>query len=68
MNFIYKKTEQTSMKIVGTIDTNRMIIDVDGDEKNISTLLSDFNNDCVEINIKVKSEYELEEPVSNREG
>ena len=51
------------MKVVGILDTNRMTIDVDGDEKNLSTLLSDFNGGCMEINIKTKSEEELEEPV-----
>ena len=60
--FVYKKTKQTLMKIVGLIDTDRMVIDVDGDEKSISTLLSDFNGGVVEINVKVKDETELDEP------
>lgn len=64
-NFVYKKTETTSMKVVGILDTDRMIIDVDGDEKSLATLLSDFNGGCMEINIKTKSEEELDEPVPN---
>lgn len=52
------------MKIAGFIDTDRMTIEVDGDEKDISTLLSAFNGGCVEINVKVKNEEELDEPVS----
>ncbi len=50
-NFVYKKTETTSMKVVGILDTDRMTIDVDGDEKSLATLLSDFNGGCMEINI-----------------
>lgn len=66
-NFAYKKTETTSMKVVGILDTNRMTIDVDGDEKSLSTLLSDFNGGCMEINIKTKSEEELDEPTANED-
>lgn len=63
-SFVYKKVETTNMKIAGIIDTEKMTVDVDGDEKKLSTLLSDFNGGCIEINIKVKSEEELDEPVS----
>lgn len=66
-NFVYKKTETTSMKVVGILDTDKMTIDVDGDEKSLATLLSDFNGGCMEINIKTKNEEELDEPVSNDE-
>lgn len=66
-NFVYKKTETTSMKVVGILDTDRMTIDVDGDEKSLATLLSDFNGGCMEINIKTKSEEELDEPVANED-
>lgn len=61
-NFVYKRTTQTAMKIAGIIDTDKMIVDVDGDEKSLSTLLSDFNGGCVEINVKTKDEEELAEP------
>lgn len=66
-NFVYKKTETTSMKVVGILDTDRMTIDVDGEEKSLATLLSDFNGGCMEINIKTKSEEELDEPVANKD-
>lgn len=66
-NFVYKKTETTSMKVVGILDADKMTIDVDGDEKSLSTLLSDFNGGCMEINIKIKNEEELDEPVSNED-
>ena len=64
MNFIYKKTEVTSLKVAGIIDTDRMVIDVDGDEKNISALLKDFNGGQIEINVKTKDETELDDPTA----
>jgi len=65
-NFVYKKTETTSMKVIGILDTDKMTIDVDGDEKSLVTLLSDFNGVCMEINVKTKSEEELDEPIANK--
>lgn len=62
-NFAYKKTTTTAMKIAGIIDTDNMTVDVDGEVKKLSTLLSDFNGAGIEINIKVKNEEELDEPV-----
>lgn len=61
-NFAYKKTT-TAMKVAGIIDTDNMTVDVDGEVKKLSTLLSDFNGAGIEINIKVKDEEELDEPV-----
>ena len=42
-SFTYKKTEITSMKLSGIIDTDTMTISVDETEKSLSTLLSNFN-------------------------
>ncbi len=67
-NFSYKRTIQTAMKVAGIIDSDSMTIDIDGEVKNLSTLLSDFNGGCVEINIKVKNEEELDEPTSDEES
>ena len=61
-NFAYKKTTTTAMKVVGILDTDNMTVDVDGEEKKLSTLLSDFNCGAIEINIKVKDEEDLDEP------
>lgn len=66
-NFVYKETKTTAMKIAGIIDTNTMKIDVDGDKKDLKTLLSAFNGGGVEINIKVKEESELDEPTGTDE-
>lgn len=61
-NFAYKKTTTTAMKVAGILDTDNMTVDVDGEEKKLSTLLSDFNGGSIEINIKVKDEEDLDEP------
>lgn len=66
-NLQYKKVTTTTLKVCGFLDTNRMIVDVDGVEKDIKTLLSDFDGDCIELNIKVKDEMELEEPTDSKE-
>ena len=50
------------MKIAGIIDTDRMTIDVDGEEKSLATLLSVFNGGDIEIKVNVKVESELDEP------
>ena len=63
-NFVYKRTDVISMKIVGILDTDKMTINIDEEEKILTTLLSDFNGGCVEISIKTKNEEELEEPTS----
>lgn len=53
-NFVFKETKQTAMKIVGILNSNDLTINVDGEEKKLSTLLSVFNDSDVEINIKIK--------------
>ena len=66
-NFAYKRTTQTAMKVAGIIDTDKMTIDVDDEEKDLATLLSDFNGSYVEINVKIKNEEELDEPSKSDE-
>ena len=61
-NFSYKEVKTTTVKVAGILDANRGTIEVDGVEKRLSTLLSDFNNECVEFTIKIKEENELDEP------
>ena len=63
--FTYKRTTTTSMKVAGIIDTDNMTVDVDGEVKKLSTLLSDFNGTVIEINVKVKEENELDEPTGS---
>ena len=61
--FNYKKTSTTSMKVTGILNPQTMVINVDGEDKQLSTLLRDFADLPVEINIKVKDEEELDESV-----
>lgn len=61
-NFSYKEVKTTTLKVAGILDANRGTIEVDGVEKRLSTLLSDFNNECVEFTLKIKEENELDEP------
>lgn len=61
--FTYKKTSTTSMKVTSILNPQTMVINVDGEDKQLSTLLRDFADLPVEINIKVKDEEELDEPV-----
>lgn len=64
-NFVFKKTETTNMKIAGIIDTDKMTVDIDGEEKSLATLLSVFNGTGVEIKVATKNEEELDEPTDN---
>ena len=61
-NFSYKEVKTTTLKVAGILDANRGTIEVDGVEKRLSTLLSDFNNECVEFTIKIKEDIQLDEP------
>ena len=60
--FSFKEVTTKTMKIVGNLDVDRMIIDVDGEEKSLTTLLSVFNGCDVDMVIKIKDESELDEP------
>ena len=65
-NFSYKRNTTTSMKVVGTLDADTLVIvDGDGVERNLVTLLSEFDDAYVEVNLKVKEETELDEPIDD---
>lgn len=61
-NFSYKEVKTTTLKVAGILDANRGTIDVDGVDKKLSTLLSDFDGACVEFTMKIKEENDLDEP------
>lgn len=67
MNFVFKEVKTTSMKAAGILDADNMTIDVDGEPKDIKTLLSVFNGTPIELNIKIKEESELDEPTASDE-
>lgn len=64
-NLQYKKTLTTSLKVVGTINTSDMTVEVNGEIKKLSVLLSDLNGEDIEINVKTKEEMELDLPEDN---
>lgn len=61
-SFSYKLTTTKAMKVAGIIDTDAMTMDVDGEEKYLSKLLSEYNGAIVELNVKTKEEQDLDEP------
>lgn len=65
--FSFKEVTTKTMKIAGMLDTDRMTVDVDGEEKRLATLLSVFNGVDIELVAKIKSESELDEPTSDEE-
>lgn len=67
MNFVFKEVKTTSMKAADILDADNMIIEVDGEPKDIKTLLSVFNGAPIELNVKVKEESELDEPTTSDE-
>ena len=66
-NFTYKKAITTTLRVCGIIDVEKGTIDVDGEEKKIISLLSDFNGGAIELVAKVKDEEELDEPATDSE-
>lgn len=61
-NFVYKLTKTKKMKLAGMIDTDIMTINIDGEDKRLSTLLSEYNGCEIEMTINVKTEEDLDEP------
>ena len=64
--FSFKEVTTRTMKIAGMLDTDRMVVDLDGEEKSLATLLSVFNGVDIELVAKVKAESELDEPTEEQ--
>ena len=47
-SFSYKLTTTKAMKVAGIIDTDTMTMDVDGEEKDLSKLLREYNGELRE--------------------
>lgn len=62
-NLVYKKTTTTNLKAAGVLSISDMSIDIDGEPRTLSSLLADFDAQCVELNVKIKDEQELDPPV-----
>lgn len=61
-NFVYKENRTRRMTLKGILDINEGTIFIDEDEKNLLTLLSDFDGAFVDLTIKVSEDEDLEEP------
>lgn len=61
-NLQYKKTLTTSLKVIGKINTSDMTVEVNGEVKKLSVLLSDLDGEDIEINVKTKEKMELDLP------
>lgn len=63
--FVYRKSTTTTLKVSGFYDAQNMTItDDDGNERDIKTLLSDFEGANIILQAKVQQDEELDEPVS----
>lgn len=58
-SLVYKKSTVTTLKAIGTLELDKGVINVEGEEIPITELLKDFNNLDVEISMKIKDEEEL---------
>lgn len=66
-NFTYKLTTTKSLKVAGVLDIASMTVDVDGEQKKLSTLLSEYDGNSVDIAVRTKDEEELDEPEDSEE-
>lgn len=57
----------SKITLAGIIDTDTMTMDVDGEEKDLSKLLREYNGAIIELNVKTKDEQDLDEPDSSDE-
>ena len=58
-SLVYKKSTVTTLKAIGTLELDKGIINVEGEEIPLTELLKDFDNLDVEISMKIKDEEEL---------
>lgn len=61
-NLVYKLTKTKKLKASGLLDINSMTIEVDGEEKKLSTLLREYDGCDIDFNISVKDEEDLTLP------
>lgn len=59
--FEYKRTTVSKLKAIGVIDTDKMTIDIDGEEKSIKDLLADFNGGAITLTCGIRTDEDLSE-------
>lgn len=60
--FVYEKTVTTKIKATGLLNFDAGTIEIDGEEKKLSSLFSDFDNCVVAITMQVSDKEEFDMP------
>ena len=58
-NYLYKKNTVTTKKLAGIYDAEGVIINIDGEDKELLEELRDFEGAAIELVVKVKEETDL---------
>ena len=66
-NLVFEKTTSLKLKAVGTLDFEKGVIIVDGEEKKLSTLFADFNLMETELTMQIKDKEEFDIPENDTE-
>ncbi len=66
-NFVFKVTTTKKLKATGTLDLENMTIEINGEDKKLSTLLSEYDGCKVNLTVDVKSEEDLDMPEEDSE-
>lgn len=61
-NLSYKLTKTKKLKACGLLDIDSMSLEINGEEKKLSTLLKEYDGCDIDLNITVKDEEELDLP------
>lgn len=61
-NFSYKKQQAVTLKASGLLNIDDFTIEIDGEDKDVKTLLRDFDGSEVILTVQTKVDEELEEP------
>lgn len=66
-NFVFKVTTTKKLKATGMLDLENMTIEINGEDKKLSTLLSEYDGYEVNLTVDVKSEEDLDMPEEDSE-
>lgn len=61
-NYKYNKTVNTTLKLSGILDTDNGTIELDGEDKSLLNMISDFNGCAADITVSVKATEDLNLP------
>lgn len=61
-NFVYEKTITTKIKASGLLNFDAGTIEIDGEEKKLSSLFAEFDGFEVEMTMQIKDKEEFDMP------